>query len=96
MASTIWKCLDYSVVPTGLYAPIGRAHYHDRIYRKLSLANGYVHHNNHHHHGSTHQHGQTNQINNNNNHHHSSSPSSSNLSSSSPPHRPSRSSSFRY
>ncbi|OTF74011.1 hypothetical protein BLA29_011937, partial [Euroglyphus maynei] len=41
MASTIWKCLDYSVVPTGLYAPIGRAHYHDRVYRKLSLANGH-------------------------------------------------------
>lgn len=38
ISSRIWKCLDYEVVPTGLYAPIGRAHYYDRINRKLSTA----------------------------------------------------------
>lgn len=38
MASSIWKCLDYEVAPNGLYAPIGRAHYYDRINRKISTA----------------------------------------------------------
>nr|XP_027199816.1 epidermal retinol dehydrogenase 2-like [Dermatophagoides pteronyssinus] len=95
MASTIWKCLDYSVVPTGLYAPIGRAHYHDRIYRKLSLANGHVYNNNHNHHG-----GVGHQQHQQNNHHSpatlpSTNPSTSS-SSSSPSHRANRSSSFRY
>lgn len=36
IASSIWKCLDYEVVPNGVYAPIGRAHYHDHVYRKSS------------------------------------------------------------
>ena len=37
IASSIWKCLDYEVVPKGVYAPIGRAHYYDRINRKNSM-----------------------------------------------------------
>lgn len=44
VASSIWKCLEYEVVPKGLYAPIGRARYYGR---KISTARKISNHSNH-------------------------------------------------
>ncbi|KAI7697660.1 hypothetical protein SSS_05057 [Sarcoptes scabiei] len=64
IARSIWKCLEYEVVPNGIYAPIGRSHYYDRINRKISqtqMTNGSALHQNNHHHNHNHSNNHANQ-----------------------------------